>query len=118
MSDTLRLEIRAREEPSPRGRSMKYSNPWDLMQDHPQWSALILVRVVRSVGAYNPDTNFIEEDGYFLCFDLARILTSLGTQSADETKLSSTSQGSRRLSAMKIFYVNIICGDLRTQSMA
>ena len=32
---------------------------------------------------------------------------------ACEVELSSTSQASRRLSAMKIFYVNIICGDLR-----
>ena len=30
-----------------------------------------------------------------------------------EVELSSTSQGSRRLLAVKIFYVNIICGDLR-----
>ena len=32
---------------------------------------------------------------------------------ACEVELSSTLQASRRLSAMKIFYVNIICGDLR-----
>ena len=32
---------------------------------------------------------------------------------AFEVELSSTSQANRRLSAMKIFYVNIICGHLR-----
>ena len=32
---------------------------------------------------------------------------------ACEVELSSTSQASRRLSEMKIVYVNIMCGDLR-----